>query len=370
MTKWSWRIGSVAGINVYLHWTFLLLIGWIFASYLAAGQGWVAATSGAGFVLALFGCVVLHELGHALTARRYGVQTRDIILLPIGGVARLQRMPEEPLQEFLVAVAGPAVNVVIAVVLAGVLLPIAGVQGLMPGPLLSGRFLQNLMWANVALVLFNLLPAFPMDGGRMLRALLATRMDYLRATEIAASVGQFMAILFAMVGLFIVFNPFLVFIALFVFLGATGEAKLTEIRLLLEDVPVTQAMIRHFRALSPDEPLRTAAEALLEGWQPDFPVVENGRYVGFLHRQRLAKALQHGENLRVADVMETDCPIVHERETLNSVMQRMQEAHCSALPVLRDDQLIGVVTTENIGELLMIRSALRGAHAVSDRDFL
>jgi len=359
MTKWAWRIGRVAGINIYLHWTFLLLLGWIFSSFLIAGKGAAAATMGAGFIIALFGCVVLHELGHALTAQRFGIQTRDIILLPIGGVARLQRMPEDPRQEFIVAVAGPAVNVLIAGVLCLALIVAVGPSNLAPGEMFSGRFVQNLMWANIALVLFNLLPAFPMDGGRMLRALLATRIDYLRATEIAASVGQFMAILFAIAGIFWIFNPFLVFIALFVFLGAAGEAKLTEIRLLLEDVPVTQAMIRHFRALRPNDPIPAAADALLEGWQPDFPVVDNGRYVGFLHRRDLTEALKQGNDGRIADVMQTDCPVIEEREVLSRVMEQLQQAKCAALPVVRDDQLVGVVTTENIGELLMIRSAMR-----------
>jgi len=369
MTKWSWKIGRVSGIDIYLHWTFLILIAWIFLAY-NGKEGLLAALTGVGFILALFACVVLHELGHALTAQRFGVQTRDIILLPIGGIARLQRMPEDPRQEFLVAAAGPAVNVVIAAILFAILMPLVGWSGLAPGPLLKGGFAQNMMWANIVLVVFNLLPAFPMDGGRMLRALLAMQTDYLRATEIAASVGQLMAILFAVAGLFVFWNPFLVFIALFVFLGASGEAKLTEIRVLLQDVPVTQAMITKFRALSPNDPLSAATDELLAGWQPDFPVVENGHFRGFLHRQRLSEVLKQGKDHVVGKVMETDCPVVHERDTLYSVMQQMQQTHCSALPVLRGEQLVGVVTTENIGELMMIRSAQRAEHSHSDSNLL
>ncbi len=177
-----------------MHWTFLILIGWIFMLYLGQGHGVGFALRSVGFILAVFGCVVLHELGHALTAHVHGIQTRDITLLPIGGVARLQRMPREPLQELWVALAGPAVNVVIAGLLWSYLFLTGGLAS--PPGLLNGTagFLIQLAYANIFLVGFNLLPAFPMDGGRVLRSLLATRLDYARATEIAARVGQALAI--------------------------------------------------------------------------------------------------------------------------------------------------------------------------------
>jgi Zn-dependent protease len=211
--SWSWRIGRIAGIDVYVHFTFLLLLAWVGVEYYLAHGSLAEALYGVAFILALFGIVVLHELGHALAARGYGIRTRDITLLPIGGVARLERMPEEPRQELVVALAGPAVNVVMAV---GIYIGMALGQGLAPlGDVLSveGNFVSQLFWVNVSLALFNLLPAFPMDGGRVLRALLAFRLDYVRATQVAARVGQGMALLFGFVGLF--FNPFLVFIALF-----------------------------------------------------------------------------------------------------------------------------------------------------------
>ena len=219
--RWAWKLGVVAGIPVYLHSTFVLVIAWVFWVSWQQGQSFLSAAVGAGFVLVLFGCVVLHEFGHALTARRYGIRTRDITLLPIGGVARLERMPDDPKQELWVALAGPAVNVVIAAglfawqALAGGYQPVGGLS------LSGGSFLDSLMKLNLFLALFNMLPAFPMDGGRVLRATLAMNLEYVRATQIASTVGQGMALLFALIGL--LWNPFLLFIAFFVWIGAAQE---------------------------------------------------------------------------------------------------------------------------------------------------
>ena len=263
--KWSLKLGTYAGIGVYLHWTFALLIGWIFLVYLGAGKSVAQAFAGVGFILALFVCVVLHEFGHALTAKRYGVRTRDITLLPIGGLARLERIPEKPLQEFWVAVAGPAVNVAIAGVLFTVLLLLDRASQLLQFEWFQGRFLAQLMWVNLLIVGFNLLPAFPMDGGRVLRALLATRMGRRRATAIAANIGQAMAILFGIVGFFL--NPFLIFIAIFVYLGAQAEAAQVEAQSALEGLHVRDAMMTRFRTLAPTDTLGRAVDELLAGSQ-------------------------------------------------------------------------------------------------------
>jgi len=194
--KWSWKIGKLAGVDLYVHATFLLLLGWVALSYWSAGKSLDAVVSGVGFILALFACVLLHELGHALAARRFGIATRDITLLPIGGLARLERMPEDPRQELWVTLAGPAVNVVIAAALYIWLTLTNGWAPLSQLSVSSGPFLERIMVANVWLVVFNLIPAFPMDGGRVLRALLATRMEYLKATRIAAGLGQGLTFVF------------------------------------------------------------------------------------------------------------------------------------------------------------------------------
>jgi Zn-dependent protease len=222
----KWKLGDLAGIGVYIHWSFWILPAWLLLSSLRAGGGLAAGLWTIALVFAVFGCVVLHELGHALMARRFGVGTHDITLYPIGGVARLERMPSKPSQELAIALAGPAVNVVIAgALLIGFVL--AGV-GWQVGALnfLEGSFLANLMWINVALVVFNLLPAFPMDGGRVLRAFLAMTMDYVSATTVAARVGQGVAILLGILGLLT--GSMLVLVALFVFLAA--QAELTSVR--------------------------------------------------------------------------------------------------------------------------------------------
>jgi len=355
--KWSWRIARFAGIDVYLHWTFLLLLGWIgLMHYNSGGAG--QAVLGVGMILAIFACVVLHEFGHALTARRFGVQTRDITLLPIGGVARLERIPEKPHQEFWIAVAGPAVNVVIAAVLFVLVLLLTDLSRIFPKALVGGSLLLTLLWVNVLLVAFNLLPAFPMDGGRVLRSLLAMRMDYVRATEIAARTGQFVAILFGVAGFFMQpVNPFLIFIALFVYLGAEAEAGVAQMKAGTRGVTVRDAMMTYFRSLPAPMTLDEAAEQLLAGSQQDFPVLEEDRLLGMLMREDLVRGLGEGGGKQpVTEFMTSDYCVADEREMLDAVLERLREHACSSAPVLRDGKLVGLLSMHNIGELIMIRS--------------
>jgi Zn-dependent protease/predicted transcriptional regulator len=355
----SLRIATVAGIDILLHWTFGLLLVGLFAFYAIQGASVAATGLGIALVLTLFGCVVLHELGHALMARSFRVPTRDITLYPIGGVARLQRIPEEPIKEFWIAIAGPAVNVVIAGVLFMII--VAGGLTLVPGNILDPRvgFVATLMWLNVALVVFNMLPAFPMDGGRVLRALLAARMEYTRATEIAASIGQGMAILFGLLGL-ISFNPILLFIALFVYIGAQQEARQAMLRSVTQGIPVRRAMLTRFDTLAPTDTLETAVEKLLRGSDQDFPIVRNGEVLGLLTRRRLMKALaERGQSASVGELGDELCMTIEDTAMLDEAFQRMQESGCSTVPVVRGGELVGVLTLENIGELLMVSSALK-----------
>lgn len=361
--KKSLKIGSVAGIGIYLHWTFLLLLAGIFAFYLFQGSTVMSALVGVGIILAVFACVVLHELGHALTARRFRVPTRDITIYPIGGIARLERIPAEPMKEFWIAVAGPVVNVVIAVALAAVIIATGG--SFAPQTLLDpgSNVLATLLWINVALVAFNMLPAFPMDGGRVLRALLATRNDYADATQTAANIGQGMAILFGLFGL-VTLNPILLFIALFVYVGAQQEAQQAMMRALTKGTPVRQAMMTRFQTLAPDDTLGDAIDKLLAGSEHDFPVVEDGRVVGLLRRRPLIQALsERGRETPVREVASAECFTVDEGAMLDEALTQMQQSDCSTVPVVRDGRLVGLLTLENVGELMMISSALKGQSA-------
>ncbi|HYE96172.1 MAG TPA: site-2 protease family protein [Rubricoccaceae bacterium] len=357
----SLRIGRIAGIDVYLHWTFGLLLVGAFGFFLVGGQPVERAVGGVLLILAVFGCVVLHELGHALAARRYGVPTRDITLYPIGGVARLQRIPERPSQELVVALAGPAVNVVLAALIAGGLAtagqPVRWTGGLSPP---GASLWHDLLWVNVVLVAFNLLPAFPMDGGRVLRALLAFRLDYARATQIAAAVGQAMAIGFGILAILPPMNPFLLFVALFVYLGAQQEAHATLMRTVVRGVPVRQAMVTRYTALGPGSTLGEAVEHLLAGGEEDFPVLGvDGQMAGVLTRKRLFQALAERDRAtRVYDVMEKAGPAVEAGSPLDAALEAMREAEAPMLPVVQGGRLVGVLTLANVGELLMLAGAV------------
>ncbi len=356
--RWSWKLGEFRGIAVKMHATFLILLAFVVISHWSDGHSIEKTLEGVGFILALFGCVVLHEFGHALMAARFGIKTRDITLLPIGGVARLERMPEKPVQELWVALAGPAVNVVIATVLFVWIRFTSSFTPLEQLDVTSGSFLERLMVVNVFMIVFNMLPAFPMDGGRVLRALLATRLEYSRATQIAASVGQFMALMFAFMG--ILGNPFLIFIALFVWIGAAQEASMVTMKTALAGIPVSRAMMTDFRTLQPSDSLQKAIELILATPQQDFPVVEDSRVLGIFPSRELMMALQQrGPDTLVQDVMRRDFLSLESNEMLDSALARLHAAECClTAPVIHRDALVGLLTAENVGEFVLIASAL------------
>jgi Zn-dependent protease len=362
--SWSWRIGRIAGIDVFVHFTFVLLLAWLLITHYAQHRDLGEALTGLTFTLCLFGIIVLHELGHALAARRYGVATRDITLLPIGGVARLDRIPEQPSQELVVALAGPAVNIVLAAALyVGLRLDARlNLFEVSQVARVGGGLLEQLFLVNIILAGFNLLPAFPMDGGRVLRALLAMRLDYVRATQLAANVGQAMAVLFGIAGMF--GNPMLILVAFFVWMGASQESALVQMRTALAGIPVQQAMVTKFNSLRPEEPISTAARHVLDSFQQDFPVVdEQGRVLGILTRAKLMAALAaNNPAAPVAEVMERELVFVHPRDLLQSAFNKLQECECRILPVIDDQgRLAGLLTADNVAEVLMIRQATRPA---------
>jgi len=364
--KWSWRIARIAGIDVRVHATFWVLLAFLgYQGYLLGGQ--TGAWAQMGFVLLGFSIVVMHEYGHALTARRYGIGTDDITLLPIGGVARLERMPTDPKQEIVIALAGPAVNVVLAGVLYAALWITQG-PAIEMAPVnqhfFSRTLLERLLSWNVMLAVFNMIPAFPLDGGRVLRALLVMRnKSYARGTAQAAKVGRFLAVVLGVAGYFGVFgvrSPTLILIALFIWLAAASEASAAHETWSLEGVPLERVMITDVRTLAPTDPLARAVELTLTGFQQDFPVLDGGAVVGILTSKDLMRVLaQHGDSALVSTAMQRDFKVADPSEPVEDALARLESSDCHALPVVRGRQLMGVLTLDNVGEYMMIQAALR-----------
>jgi len=361
--KWTLKLGRFLGVDVYLHGTFLLLLGFLAIAHWLPQRSLSDAASGVMFFVSLFGCVLLHEFGHALIARRYGIQTKDITLLPIGGLARLERIPDRPIQEFWISLAGPAVNLVIAGVLGLGLLLTNSFEPLGNLSTTRGNFAERLLAVNLFLILFNLLPAFPMDGGRVLRSVLAMRMEYVRATHIAARLGQGMAFLFAFFGLF--GNPMLLFIAFFVWMGASNELGAAQTRSALAGTTVSQVLLSEFDVLKPTDTLGIAVRHVLSGSQQDLPVVyEDGAVVGLLQRRQLVDGLSRlGSEGLVCEAMLTTFPSVSVSDSVESIVNQAQLQEFSVLPVKQAGKLVGLLTLENISEFLLIQSALGGRRA-------
>jgi Zn-dependent protease len=361
--RWALKIGKFAGIDLYIHATFVLLLLWVAIVYWAADHSLQAVLGGLAFIFGLFGCVVLHEYGHALTGRHYGIRTRDITLLPIGGVSRFEKLPDKPWQEFWVAAAGPCVNFAIALLLYLVLFATGGFRPVTGLSVTGGPFLERMLMANVLLGVFNLIPAFPMDGGRVLRALLATRMDHVRATRTAASIGQALALVFGLVGLF--YDPFLVFIAFFVWIGAAHEAQSVEIKGAMSGVPIRNVMQHHFATLDTSQHLSDAVQLILDGTQHDFPVLWGDRVMGILTRSKLLSGLKtDGAEQLVTAVMEREFETAQPGEMLETVLGRLAMARCKIMPVIENGKMIGLVSMENLGEYLMIQNALHRRETV------
>jgi len=355
---WSFNIGKFGGTVVRVHVTFLLLLVWIWFMHYRIG-GTPAAWEGVAFIIAVFACVVLHEFGHVLAARRYGIRTPDITLLPIGGLARLERIPEEPGKEFVIAIAGPLVNVIIAAVILIALGGTVGAEQMLQVENPRVNFLVRLAGVNIFLVLFNMIPAFPMDGGRVLRAILATRMSWARATQVAANIGQGLAFLFGFIGLF--YNPLLIFIAIFVYLAAAAEAQNARIRDIANSVLTGDVMVTEFATLDRSATIAEAIDRLLATTQSEFPVLDaEGHLSGLLTRNDMIMALKEtGPDAPVVSVMRTDIPRVNRRQSLTDGFRLMQEKNAPAVAVVDStNRLVGLLTHETIGEMMMVRAAM------------
>lgn len=354
------RIATLAGIRLYVHWTFSLLVLWIIVTSLRSGAGGVDILWTLLFVASIFGCVVLHELGHALMARRFGIATRDITLLPIGGVASLESMPEKPSEELRVALAGPAVNVVIVLLL----MPVAYALHMVPDPeqlepvttLHGGNFLVALISVNVILAVFNLLPAFPMDGGRVLRALLAIKLGRARATAVAALVGQVCAVGFVVLGF--TSNPVLALIGVFIFVGAGAEATHTSMQAMLSGHRVREVMLRELHTIDAEDTIARAVQMLLDSQCRTFLVTDGQAPVGVLTRAAIIRALSSGsDTARVRDAMDPELSSLSPGMPLDEAFLKMQQHGKELMPVMEDGQLIGGLDQENVTEFVMIMTA-------------
>lgn len=358
--SWSFSIGRLFGSELRVHATFFLLLAWIgAAAWISAGPS--DAIVNVAFILALFACVIAHEFGHALMARHFGIRTPDITLLPIGGMARLEKMPDKPGQEIAVALAGPAINVLIWATITIVLGVHADIESLQSLEDTSEGFLARLAAVNLFLVIFNMIPAFPMDGGRVLRAVLATRLDRVRATLLAARAGQVIAFLFAFWGL-TVGNPLLLLIAVFVFMAAAAESSDVALHASAHDVPARDAMITSFESLAPDDTLETAARSLVRTTQPEFPVLgADGRLQGMLTHSTIAAALlQDGAMKRVSSAMATDIPQFQLDDPLEAVLDGLGKPGSVAVSVTDlQGNFLGYITRENIGEWMILRRSRR-----------
>lgn len=352
--KWSYRIARVAGIDVKIHATFLLLLAYFgFTYYQSGGTG--AALYGIALILLLFSCVLLHEFGHAFAARAYGIRTPDITLLPIGGVARLERMPDNPKQELVVAIAGPAVNVVIALCLWIILAPHLHIDDLSVLDRPGKSLLIQLLAVNVMLILFNLIPAFPMDGGRMLRAVLAMRLDHTKATRIAARIGQGIAVLFVIAGFF--GNPFLIFIGAFVFMGAQQEATYARMKSTVTGLRVADAMITRFTSVPGNWTIAAAANEALHDTQPLYPVVDGMLQVtGMVQRNALLAATSTQASEFVSTIA-AEVPLISPAASFGEAFQLMQQTGSSILVVVNPArQAVGLISLNLLSERSRMKS--------------
>lgn len=363
--RWSLPVGKIAGIKIYIHWTFFLLVIYIIVNNRMIGLSYLEILYAIAFVFTVFLCVTLHELGHALTARRYGCTTRDIILLPIGGLARMNKLPEKPAQEMAVAFAGPVVNLIIALLLyfayiyPGVIPPYYEME-----KITGDSFMLNLFLANAILAIFNLIPAFPMDGGRILRAFLSRKYDKYTATRRAALVGQVIAVLFIFFGLFN--NPVLVFVGLFIFIGAQLETEYYESRHLLRNFTVRDAVIRDFKTVAPTQKVSEVADLLLETQATVFLVDDSRQPAGSLNRKGIINALKEkGPGEIVENVMKKEIHTVDIDTSLDDVYEQMLVSGTDLMVVTEDNMMCGILDMENVIEFILIKKALAEIPPVS-----
>lgn len=362
---WSHRLYTVFGIEVRVHATFLFIVayfGYVWGVVYAPG-GWVGALYGVLMVLLLFALVLIHELTHSLVAQHYGIKVKSITLLPIGGVSSMEEIPQDPRKELVISIAGPLSNVVLGVLMLVVAPLFFDVREVFSAgrfsELLTSRGFEAayvyLFVVDVSLAVFNLLPAFPMDGGRVFRAFLAMRMDRSRATRIAVAVGQALALAMGIAGL-LGGGVFLILIAIFIYFGAQAENTGDDVRRALGDLRVRDAVNAGVETARPGQTIGELAARLFHIYQEDFPVVDaQGRVVGMVTRDRLISMLgKHGPDFAVAEAMYTEFPVSGPDDSVYDAFTRMQTRQFRALPVIEGGRLVGMVSLEDISEVFTL----------------
>ncbi len=359
-TRYALSLGKPFGIKVKVHWTFIFLIAWIVIVSLNRGLETPQILMHVLFVFALFFCVVLHELGHSLTAIKFGGNVTGITLLPIGGMAHMTKMPEKPKEEFLVSAAGPLVNVVIAILIwiyLALFQPV-NLEEMKFVAITRENFLVMLMAANIFIVVFNLIPAFPMDGGRLFRAALSIKMKRVDATRIAKDIGQIFAIFFILAGLFI--NPFLVIIGIFILLGAKGEYEMIQYQDALKQFSVEDVLNKNFAELDMEDTLGDAAQKLIHIPDNGFVIKSEGKYKGILTKNEIINGLNNlGKEGKIKDAVNTDVEPVKPNAKLFDVFQDMNRKRNYLVPVISKDEILGVLDIDNLKELILIQRAIR-----------
>lgn len=363
--NWTYRVARVAGIDVKIHITFFLIVI-LGAIQWGMGNGALGTFFGAGLILLLFLCVTLHELGHSIVAQRFGIPVRQIILLPLGGVALIEKQPEKPLHELLIAIAGPLVNVVIAILLIAVTdvanITILNEQGMVPGAELNPSLSTLFLWlieANITLVVFNMIPAFPLDGGRVLRAVLAMFFGFRRATRIAGTIGQVLAVVLGVLGV-VSGNIILVLVAVFIFFGAGQEQQDTQARTVLHTRCVGDAYNKHVHTLSVGDRVSKVIDYILTSYQPDFAVIQDNKLIGIVTREDMLRAMATKDSeiyipdAYVTVIMQRDIVKVDASASLDEVRQVMQEQSTRIVAVYSGDTYLGLVSKNDIQEAFVV----------------
>jgi len=357
--KHAYQIGKLFGIPIKVHITFIFLLFFIglMINKLVVD---VSPLYGMFAIILVFLCVVLHEVSHSLVAKHFGINVRDITLLPIGGVAQIEEIPEDPKEEILIAIAGPVLSLILAGFFLILSILISGKikLDLKEINIFNKNILMTLFSINLVLGIFNIFPAFPMDGGRVLRGVLALFLNHLTATKIAVGIGQAFAIFFIFFGIF--FNWWLILIGFFIYVGAANEEKIAEIRASIQGIPVSSAMLTNFATLNPNQTLRDAVDRVIHTFQDNFPVMDEDKVIGVLTKQNLFKAIrEHPIDSPISDFVEKDYLKIHPDIPMSSLLKNIMETNIPIILVMENEKLKGIINLEQIGKFHLFKNIMR-----------